>query len=225
MKLFSLVFFSTVAFMIIHNDHYMSMSKATSNQNESKNRVTLNDLLMLSDNTIEMSGVSGQCDNCKYSTIPVEALYDCKHKYCINCLMKLRQNAYTCEINQCEIEDCNSKLPKGKCLKCNQMKTLDTLFLCRHKHCEDCIKYFIKSKISKCPIKGCNAEVLTEECNYCCKDVLKINCFDKCYHPFCNECSAKFEKNKIRCRICEKKKFEAKMKEIDEEIKTRIHNE
>ncbi|XP_050525742.1 uncharacterized protein LOC126896738 isoform X2 [Daktulosphaira vitifoliae] len=36
MKLFSLVFFSAVVFMVIHNGHYMSMSKASSSNNEKK---------------------------------------------------------------------------------------------------------------------------------------------------------------------------------------------
>ncbi|XP_050529931.1 uncharacterized protein LOC126899263 [Daktulosphaira vitifoliae] len=210
MKLFSLVFSSTVTFMIIHNDHYMSMSKATST----------------------MSGVSNvedQCVDCKRSMIPVKALYECQHMYCTDCSMVQRQNAYTCEINQCKIEDCKSKLPKGKCLKCNQMKTVDTLFLCRHKHCEDCIQFFIKSKISKCPIKECNAEVLIgmelRKCNYCRKDILRKHYYIGCYHPFCNECSAKFEKHEIPCLTCKEKERERKRKEKEIEMERKMKNE
>ncbi|XP_050525734.1 uncharacterized protein LOC126896735 isoform X2 [Daktulosphaira vitifoliae] len=190
----------------------MSMSKATSSDNSSMKRVTLDD--------------KNLCEKCNSTKKTVENFFHCKHKFCIDCIRTFRINAYECYIdaweiyrcetnqseknqcviNQCEIKNCQSKLPIGKCLKCNQDKPVDTLFHCKHKFCEDCIKCLLKTKTYNCPIKKCNAEEHTGMrlilCKYCFKYTLKIRQFSGCLHEFCFDCGENYLRGRIKCRVC-----------------------
>ncbi|XP_050536340.1 uncharacterized protein LOC126902778 [Daktulosphaira vitifoliae] len=91
MKLFSLIFSSTIVFMVIHNDHNMSMSRATPNHNIP---------------TIKPIKRCTQCNSEK----PVTPFFvNCTHEYCLKCVLEFRISGYSCIV-----KDCHGNFPEGK---------------------------------------------------------------------------------------------------------------
>ncbi|XP_050533743.1 uncharacterized protein LOC126901372 isoform X4 [Daktulosphaira vitifoliae] len=196
MKLFFLVFSTTILFMVIHNDHYMSMSKALSHRYKPRD-----------------SSTSNLCDECNCD-IAEKKLFNCHHKYCIYCIENIRKSAYNGEEYLCKLkwkksslnkDICMSKLIRGNCLNCNEVKPVDNLFECHHTFCEDCIKYIKKEKTHYCPIDDCKKKVLLEKCDKC-KYYNPVEKLFDCHHEYCKRCIKTIRQDAYYSKIerCEK---------------------
>jgi hypothetical protein len=117
------------------------------------------------------------CDGCAdkvhlYKIAVKNAEYSCDHKYCVNCIIDIRQNSEDCP--ECPL--CYTKDPL-ECVMCMQLSKRIHKTRCNHILCQPCWKSYINVELGTevfCP--ECRENLFTHDkavINYDSKKILE----------------------------------------------------
>ncbi|XP_050536337.1 uncharacterized protein LOC126902774 isoform X2 [Daktulosphaira vitifoliae] len=185
MKLFFLIFCSNIIFMVIHNDHNMSMSKALD--------------------------IKLQCTRC-IKLRPVAKLFDNGFEYCTDCRNYLRIiNDNMCPVidyGSNFLEDYNIPTikPIKPCVNCKNVNPVAKFYdNCIHEYCKDCRMDIRINRKIHCIMNDCKGifpiGMHLYKCDNCKEVVTKIHRYEVIPRDikikFCENCEQKYSRNEF----------------------------